>query len=393
MSPADQSFSTSIIGIEGRWPDAPSWFSYSSFRDASECPRRWALMRATYPAIWDQPGYPERANPAAVVGDVVHRALEHIVKSLVSAGADSTASAAAAPVLRSLGGYSAVVDKALAERTQKLAGNPRIAPGLDSFVRDLRRRVPEMRQRTQAALSRTRLTVRGPASAPDSDQGRSSLGDGSYPEFQIVASALGWAGRADLVTIAGGHVEIVDYKTGEPSTHHADQLQIYALLWARQDQLDSARRFATRLTLSYPTHDEDVPVPSEEELVALEASLVARSAQLRDQLAMERPARPAPAACRFCAVRHMCDAYWQTVSVVGDGWTDAEFRVTSRNGPRSFLGLLQNSNEPVLIRTSEEEHWPAGSRWRLLDAHATRIEDESVALSLTRSTEAYRVRD
>lgn len=390
MSHPDPHFVTEVDAIEGYWPAPPRRFSYSSFREAEECPRRWTLSRATYPTVWDRAGYPERPNLAAVIGDVVHAALEEIVRALTSAGLDSGASAGAVNVLRSIGGYSGVVERAIAASASKLESNPRMTSRLASFVRDLRSHLPEMRQRTQAALSRTRLVPRSSDSQLDGG-GSGFLGDGSYPEFDIVSDSLGWAGRVDLLTIDQHEVHILDYKTGAPSEHHAEQLLTYALLWFRRSGARSEPSLATKLTLSYPSHDIDVPAPGEEELLALERDLVARSAAVRQQLALERPAHPSPENCTFCSVRHLCDMYWSTIPTAAEGPTDAEFTVTARNGPRSFHARLHTS-EVALVRTSEEASMPTGSRWRLLSGFGVRGDEGDLGISVTASSELYQLR-
>lgn len=391
MSQPDGHFVTEVEAIEGYWPEPPRWFSYSSFREAEECPRRWTLSRATYPAVWDKAGYPERPNLAAVIGDVVHAALEEIVRALTNAGLDSGASAGAVSVLRSMGGYSGVVERTIAARASKLQANPRMTSRLDSFVRDLRSHLPAMRQRTQAALSRTRLVPRS-SDSPRDGEGSGPLGNGSYPEFDIVSDSLGWAGRVDLLTIDQHDVHILDYKTGAPSEHHAEQLRTYALLWFRRNGARSEPAVATKLTLSYPSHDIDVPAPAEDELLDLERDLVARSAAVRQQLEFERPARPSPQNCTFCSVRHLCDSYWRTIPTAAEGPTDAEFMVTARNGPRSFRARLSHTTEDVLIRTSEEASMPTGSNWRLLSGFGARGDEGDLGISVTASSELYRLR-
>ena len=63
------------------------------------------LSRATYPELWKGRGYPPMPNTAALLGDVVHTALELLVKALVAAGCESTGTAAAVAVLKQMGGY------------------------------------------------------------------------------------------------------------------------------------------------------------------------------------------------------------------------------------------------------------------------------------------------
>ena len=54
-------FKTSV-GLLGRWPEPPKFWSFSSLREAKACPRRYALSRATYSEIWDKRGYPDRVG-------------------------------------------------------------------------------------------------------------------------------------------------------------------------------------------------------------------------------------------------------------------------------------------------------------------------------------------
>jgi RecB family exonuclease len=390
LSGPDIHFVTEIEGIEGTWPDPPRWWSFSSFREGDECPRRWALTRATYPTIWEKAGYPDRPYLAAVVGDTVHAALEEIVRALVAQGLDNTASAPAVDVLRALGGYSGVIERSIAATALKLQANPRMAPRFDALLRDLRSHVPDMRQRTQAALSRTRLVPR--IGQPRLERTGTGISNGSYPEYDITSSALAWAGRVDLLTIDGQDVHILDYKTGAPSDHHADQLRVYALLWFRRDGPPDVPPRATKLTLSYPTHDVDVPAPTEEELLVLEHDLVDRGTALRLDLEHDRPARPQPDACTFCSVRHLCDVYWRALPMATEGPTDAEVTIKSRNGPRSFRARVAHTHEDVLIRTGEDTSMPSGSRWRVLNGYGVRDDDGVLGISVTASSELYPLR-
>ena len=63
-----------------------------------------------YPDLWDGRGYPRVPAFAALFGDVVHGALDTIVRALVAAGCESAQSAEAVTVLRQLGGYTAVIE-------------------------------------------------------------------------------------------------------------------------------------------------------------------------------------------------------------------------------------------------------------------------------------------
>lgn len=386
-------FTTAVIGADGVWRGPPDWLSFSSFREAEECPRRWALRRASFPGVWSESGYPEIPYVASLIGDIVHAALEEIVRALSASGCSTATSPEAVAVLKQLGGYTAILTRALDERVARVSQKPRVAHRVDSLQRELRQRLPEMRQRTQATLSRMNLLPQGPRRESAGDTGATAISDGSYPELELRSSSLGWAGRADLVTVAGEEVHILDYKTGAPADHHADQLRIYALIWSRRDDVDPSRQYVTRLTLSYATHDVEVPPPSPTELDQLEADLLKRSAKAKAELdSVEPVARPAAERCEYCPVRHLCDAYWSTITFA-DGVGDVELHITSKNGPRSRLGKLSGNGEQVVVRCLEDAVLEPGSHVRVLGAYATRDEDSGVlAASLGAKSEVYEVK-
>lgn len=396
MSPAEAThFATAVAGADGVWRGAPDWFSFSSFREAEACPRRWALRRASYPGVWSRAGYPDIPHSGSLVGDIVHGALERIVGALVSAGCESTTSPGAVAVLREVGGFSSVLRGVLDDRLAEFKDNPRVAVRLDRLRRQLRQRLPEMRQRTQATLSRTELVGAVAVSRSAGGPSGGKLADGSYPEFELRASVLGWAGRADLVTVDGGNVHILDYKTGTPDEHHRDQVRTYALLWARRDGGNPGQPHVTRLTLSYATHDVDVPAPSTDELRVMQADLIARSEAAKAALASSEPvARPAPSLCCYCPVRHMCEAYWPTLADdVRDGFVDVELRIVGRNGPRSWRAELAATGSEALVRVTDDAVVETGMRVRALGAHASRDDDNQLlAISLTANTEVYPLR-
>jgi hypothetical protein len=203
---------------------------------------------------------------------------------------------------------------------------------------------------------------------------------------------LGWIGRVDLLTVEGHDVHILDYKTGVRSEHHADQLRTYALLWFRRDDPDTNLPRATKLTLSYPSSDIEVPAPGADELLRLERDLVDRAAAVRRELQGERTPRPDPETCTFCSVRHLCDVYWRVQATPTEGSTDAEITVIARNGPRSFRAQVTRTRQEILLRTSEDSSLPNGSRWRVLYGYGVLGDNSELCVSVTGSSELYRLR-
>lgn len=401
---ASQRFASRVEGCDGEWPSSPEWLSYSSFRELEACPRRWMLRRASYPQVWERPGYPEMPFVASVLGDVVHRALQRVLMALVENRCESAASACAVATLKALGGYTAILASVLGDRLVELDGNPRLQHRRDAIERTLRERVPEMRERVQATLSRAHLTPRG-LDATASGEARGPLPDGSYAELELRAADLRWAGRADLVTIEGSQVQITDYKTGVAEPHHAEQLRLYALLWARDIERNPTGGLASSLVLSYPAAEIEVSPPSENELTLLAEDLGRRKEQALESLS-ERPppARPAADLCSHCPVRHLCEDYWDFIDDPAllptesiPAFADVQAVVTHRNGPRSWMCDVQHPSRlrdrEVVIRTSEGVEFRPGRAIRILSAISEEDEEHDLlSLTLTSASEVFELR-
>jgi hypothetical protein len=400
-----QRFASRVEGCDGEWPASPEWLSYSSFRELEACPRRWMLRRASYPQVWERSGYPEMPFVASLLGDVVHQTLQRVLVALVQNRCESAASASAVATLKALGGYTAILTSVLAERLDDLDDNPRLQHRRDAIERTLRERLPEMRERVQATLSRAELTPRG-LDGTASGEGRGPLPDGSYAELELRASDLRWAGRADLVTIEGSKVQITDYKTGTAEPHHAEQLRLYALLWARDTERNPTGRLASRLVLSYPSDEGHVPPPGEDELTTLAENLARRKDQVLESLSVRPPpARPDADLCSHCPVRHLCEDYWAFIDGAASlpneampAFVDAEGVVTHRNGPRSWMCDVQHpsrlQDRKVVIRTPEEVEFRPGRAIRILSAIAEEDEDHDLlSLTLTSTSEVFELKD
>lgn len=374
---SDRRITLAVDGIEGFWTEPPDWFSFSSVVEGEACPRRWSLRRAAYPVLWVGNGYPDLPHLPALMGVVIHKSLETIIGALVRSGCTSTQDVEAVSVLRSLGGYSAVIRMATGERVLELENNPRCRSRLDYISRELNLRSAEMRRTAQSVPSRSSFAagVGRPHSVERATQSESQLtshrylSNGSYTEMSLRSAKLRMAGRADLVTLNDGVVHIMDYKAGKPTAHHAEQFRLYALLWFRRDGPDPARPYATRLTLSYPNHDVEVHPPSADELNTMETETVARLKDLCDQLAADPPeARPDEEECRYCPVRQLCDPYWRAFAtdVLAEGFSDLRDEVIEESGPRSWRLRLDSGEEVLLSVSDATTRYDLGSWLRIL---------------------------
>lgn len=396
-------FATAIRGVGGLWPPPPPVWSYSSLRDAEECPRRWMLGRATYPSIWARSGYPPRPILPALVGEVVHRVLELILRGLGDHGCEEIAGPCGVDVLRDLGGYTKLATRVVDEQLRALEGNPRVEDQIPAIRSALLARVPDIRCRVQAVITRTIIIKTDPVVDNVSDEAahrRRPIGDGSHPEVELRAPDLRFAGHADLLTVHRGACGITDYKTGAADPHHADQLRTYALLWSRDHDLNPESIPVEQLVISYPTHDERLEPPTKAELDALANRLVDRLNDADRELSVRPPpARPELTMCRNCSVRHLCEAYWSGPAADALSspparpveFVDCEVVVSSQNGPRSWMVKFGPEQTTGLLRTpTETPGFVAGERVRLLNLAYGRDDDSGhVTLTMTRATEVY----
>lgn len=381
------------------WPGPPTMWSYSSLREAEECPRRWALSRASYPDVWERAGFPQRPVVAALVGDIVHHALETVLTALHASGCGSRADASTVTVLRGLGGYSALVKHGIEEQLRRLEENPRMTGRIEGLASILDQRAPEMRQRVQSVVARMPLAPGATEGSSASGTGRGPLAPGSYPEQELRAPALRFFGRADVLAVRNDGVTITDYKTGEPDPHHADQLRTYAVLWHHDLEINPSGSLATTLAIVYAAHDEIIDGPQAAEIDDLAAKLDERVERARsDIVRLPPPARPSPDNCRYCGVRQMCEEYWAALEpatpVAGRSdlmFADLEGTVVGRNGPRSWRLALKAGGSEVLLRTpTEVAEFNSGDSVRLLGvAYALDDDAEQAIATITQGSEVF----
>lgn len=404
-------FATSVRSCWGIWPSPPASWSYSSLQDLEACPRRWMLSRATYPELWKGRGYPPMPNTAALLGDVVHTALELLVKALVAAGCESTGTAAAVAVLKQMGGYTAVIERALHWHLRQLEGNPRVNDDRLRRIRvELDLRIPDARAKVQAFLSRTDLPPVGapkPAPLPDGrsdDQRplpRGPLPIGAHAEVELKADRLRLRGRIDLLIINQQGVNIIDYKTGEPDPAHAGQLRTYALLWDLDRVANPARLSVTALTATYPAGPQTYVPPGEAELRTLDRDLRERIGAADATVAAQSPdARPSPENCQYCPVRHLCEDYWSRVAPgisavrVGDRF-DYQGVVALANGARSWAMDHRPGEPAVLLRTSSPStNLRVGDHVRVLGVRRDEDPESGVLVAeMTTNSESFVLED
>lgn len=373
------------------WARAPAQYSYSTLRSLRECTLRWQLQRSSY---GEQQGFPERPSMAAVMGKIIHHALELLFKALGARGLPAIGSTPFQQVLRELD--LVVRIRELVQRQQALlSAQPRSA-GLRVGMseRDLYNQVcrlfhPLYAQTRTARQERTiapEKTFHQPEELLHRLQAK-----GVLTEVRLSHPTLPLVGIIDLLWRDRGETRIVDFKTGVLQPHHREQLVLYALLWWRV-----TGDLPSHLELRYLEGTETFSV-AEEDLAALEEQLAAELPGL--SVAFERP--PAQRArlgshCRHCDVRGMCDAYWKQrpvdVAVAGEGvWRDAEVTVVAILSEADVL--CQDNAGTELVLSFREELGPTltspqtGEQLRILSAFQPTGQME---LQIRSGTEVFR---
>mgnify|MGYP006274108179 CR=1 FL=1 len=398
---SDLTFRTAIVGIEGTWPEPPSYWSFSTLTEAEACALRWSMSRATFAAVWPNPGYPSLPAPAALAGEVVHLAVEQIVAAFVSAGCVSVGDERAVDVLRALGGYRELLKRCTNHVLESLSANPRATGRIAYFQRSLDQRSSDMRRQVQSLISRVDISASVVKERVGADlqedvtrHGSSDLPDGVFPEFWVTSERLRFRGKLDLITITDGNVEITDFKTGPTDDHHLEQLRSYELLWLHRDRYRSRDMPVSGLTLAYPDHEVSVSVLPASDINVMTESFEHRLSAATASVGARPPAAtPSEGACRYCQVRHLCDSYWAWLinQPHQDGLVDVAIQVTARNGSRSWS--YRSSIEAGLLRAEEGAVFEAGRLYRLLSVRRSLPDDDTPAiLSLTSATETFELR-
>jgi hypothetical protein len=293
------------------WPVLPVRWSYSTARAILTCPRQWALRRSDAAEL--RCAGQQRLTWPLLRGLASHAVLEVMIKIHAERGGPPARDISLARFWRDN----------LPKRTSELIRDAielQISRGAEpaSVTERLRARAHhEERALVQFVNAKTTFALALLGAPPAGRQAGDAIELGANAEVRLEA-AFGadqpsqWRGDADLIVVRGSDVVIADYKTGAEDDSHRDQLELYALLLARDPKSNPSGLRATELALLYWSGREDRwPAPDEAALERLEqrwAGVVEQSRRARDS--GPPPARVS-AACARCEKRGKCDVYWR----------------------------------------------------------------------------------
>lgn len=372
--------------------ETPRWMSVSTLTQIEACPKQWALRNAHYPAVWDRRGYPPRPHLRAIEGRIAHETLRTLLGAFVRSGCTSLNDPRATATLRELGGLTAVIEAQARSALAAFAANPRALGLLPDLTRRTLSSIPALRATVQLlmrhiSLPGTLVPPGGSGPAP----GRYALAPGLYREVTLEVPSLSWRGTVDLLQPSTEGCGIVEFKTGTPSEDHVFQVRVYAVLWRDDADLNPAGVRANRLTLSYPASTSEIATPSDAEIEILKDEMLRRAITARASVATPNPeARIEPEKCRYCDVRHMCEAYWASAipgkPAAGSASIDIDVQLTGKVSSRTWTASVAHAPPgalPVLVtfvqdgaRTIDGLH--PGMSLRLLGANVRADMDDDI---------------
>ncbi len=375
-------------------------FSYSSLEKARACPARFQLSYGAYPTIWQREGFPPRVTHASVRGLVIHSCLERLTKAAAAADSPVTGDART-NALRDLGGYSQLIDDAIREVLDGLEGNPRARATIPTWRRRLIEDHETIRHRVQSTLRQVviqggRVPVSGTSSS-----GAMRIENSVFAEFHLSSRDMPLHGWADLLACGEPVDRVIDFKTGQASESHEDQLRLYAALWLKDER--NALRRPVAMTAIYGEVEQHFG-----ELMESEATGVLDKWQSRIQEAQEIlgeatvQATPERELCALCPVKVACDSYWDRLVPIQSARTlefvDVEATIVEKLGTRTSQVALLRAPDGLVVHIvhseSGKQDFAVGDRIRILGA-SVRTGDEEVEPSLRvgRNAEVFIIRN
>ncbi len=376
------------------WVEPPPTYSFSSLLAQRACPRRWQLVHSSWGPY---SRFPERLQPSAIEGQIVHEALDLLARELGRHGRPPIDSPGFREVLEYCRFWTFFVNQ-VEQWNVRLASHPRTGP------RYVLRTKPRDLANQAVCLFRARYQPGAGVqlAAPAAEAGAASCGNasllpllqmrGALSEVCVEHPRLPLKGVLDVVALErDGSTTVVDFKTGAHKPAHEEQVLLYALLWWRVTGNRPGQVVVQYLDGRWAL------APSVAALGAAEKTVTKQIAQVRDGLL----ARPAAAGlgpeCTWCPVRARCNEgwAWNEQALRGNGNAksiDIEVSVASNPTPTGFLGVRRDGDEVSIVFDAAVGCGlpPAtiSDRFRILDA-ALRSNGQEVALLPW--TEMYRL--
>jgi hypothetical protein len=358
-----------------RWPSAPKVYSFSALHAISECPRRWAYSRAEFAPgglANERGGLIRRASWSAIRGEIIHETLKELLEiHRREAGPPPGRWELVTFWARHLppGGIPFLVSAKAVGIVERRTDHPRnlaLRPGFHSVAR---REAATLVASVNGKLVHALAPSSGRRRAPDGGVGARVLRPGAAAEVRLECSLSGrsgayaWVGDVDVLKLTEDQVEIIDYKTGEAKDAYRQQVELYALLLARDRRFNPSGLRATTLSLIYESGRCDRwPGLGHEELAALEERIVGACGDTDVYLTGQTPPQARVGeACLWCDAKPICAAYWASASgaaaTSANARVDAEVTVSSVARDHSEVGTTKGPEHARYLLAAPGSHF------------------------------------
>lgn len=406
-----------FVKLPEKFATQPKKMSASTLHEIESCPRKYVLRRADYSRMWKGYGYPPKPTLKTLEGIIVHRSIEQIIKALKQAKCPSIFDEQFVKTMRSLNGYSGVLEAQLGEISNELSLNPRLSHKADQVIEKLKNSLPLLREQLQGQISK--LTFDNKAKATDfigTIGAFHTLSNGIHSEVELNAAEIEWYGKVDYLNLSDNGCEIADFKTGAKKPEHIFQIKIYNMLWFLDKKRNPNSIPVTKLVLSYKDENLEIVPISGSEVNDFIAEVQRRTNSARNKISQSIPeAITSIENCDYCSVRQLCSAYWTNET---QRFLDEEKSLQLTSVPKINIDieiLLEDSiaeylwNARTLICGSLEPETPlvvcfapttlqipivlkSGLRLRLLDVHLLKQmgeEESTVSIATNWQSEIF----
>lgn len=372
-------------------------WSASTLNEIEECPKRFALRRASFPEIWSRAGFPNRISAAQVKGIVVHEVVSMIMNSVQNSS--ELAEKSVMSFLKERGGYLELLKSILDKELLAANSNPRAELMVEAIKREILADLSELRGQVQYFVKESinKLPV---ASSRVGNEEINEIPSTTFQilpinsEYKIVDSEFPIEGYLDLLLTNEVIDHIIDYKTSKTiHDEYWDQLSLYAWLWYRSAK--NLRKGDCRIEVISGANLSESRVIKIEDLPAIQMSVLDRIKNAELSITGEIAAKPSIDSCKFCAVKVMCNAYWKMNENQSTEakWSDMRIRTTGSLGGNAWSVSILSDDTPAMLIVGDRDDGSIeiGQELRLLNAYKNEDEETGVVIRLSQNSEIFRV--
>jgi hypothetical protein len=372
-------------------------WSSSTLKEVEECPKRFALRRASFPEIWSRAGFPNRISAAQVKGIVVHEVVSMIMKSVQNSS--ELAEKSVMSFLKERGGYLELLKFILEKELLSANSNPRAELMVEAIKREILADLSELRGQVQYFVKES-INKLPTASSRVENEEINEMPSTTFQilpinsEYKIVDSEFPIEGYLDLLLTNENIDHIIDYKTSKTiHDEYWDQLSLYSWLWYRSAK--NLRKGDCRIEVISGANLSESRVIKIEDLPAIQMNVLDRIKNAELSITGEIVAKPSMDSCKFCAVKVMCNPYWsmnENQSTEAK-WSDMRIRTIGNLGGNAWSVSILSDGTPAMLIVGDRDDGSIeiGQELRLLNAYKNEDEETGVVIRLSQNSEIFRV--